>query len=118
MVDRTTLPMDAGRVVATPAALEMLAELDENPATYVSRHLAGDWGAHGTYATTEVTERERQYGAMATDDDAKLNRLAVDQADGSRVMSKFIMADGRWLWVVTEGTGEHRNTCVLLPSDY
>lgn len=118
MVDRLRLLMEPGTVVATPGALAALEAVGGNPAEYVTRHLAGDWGEHGTFDATEVTERERQYGAMATSDDAKLNRLAVEANNGSRIMSVYVLSDGTRLWVSTEGEGEHRNTCVLLPSEY
>jgi hypothetical protein len=118
MVDRMRQMMDPGQVVATPAALAALEAAGESATTYVARHLAGDWGTTGTYDAVEVTDRERQYGAMATDDGAKLNRLAVEADNGSRVLSTFVLADGTDLWVSTEGQGEHRNTCVLLPGDY
>jgi len=118
MVDRMRQMMDPGQVVATPAALAALEAAGESAATYVARHLAGDWGTTGTYDATAVTERERQYGAMATDDGAKLNRLAVEADNGSRVLSTYVLGDGTDLWVATEGQGKHRNTCVLLPGDY
>ena len=118
MVDRMRQRMDPGQVVATPGALAALEAAGQGAAMYVARHVAGDWGDHGTYEPVEVTERERQYGAMATDDGAKLNRLAVDADNGSRVLSTYTLADGTALWVSTEGEGKHRNTCVLLPADY
>jgi hypothetical protein len=110
--------MEPGHVVATPGALAALESAGESAAAYVSRHLSGDWGKHGCYDDVEVTDREREYGPMATSDDGKLNKLAVDANDGSRVMSSYVLADGTTLWVSTEGTGKDRNTCVLLPSEY
>jgi hypothetical protein len=118
MVDDARPLIAPGMVTATPAALAALEAVGEHPTTYVRRHLAGDWGTHGNYTETVVTDRERQYGAMATDDDAKLNRLAVDQDDGSRVMSRYELADGTALLVCTQGEGRHRSTCVMLPADY
>jgi hypothetical protein len=118
MVDRMRPLMDLGQVVATPGALAALEAAGQGAAMYVDRHVAGDWGEHGTYAGVEISERERQYGAMATDDDGKLNKLAVDANNGSRVMSKYTLPTGVVLWVSTEGAGKHRNTCVLLPEDY
>ena len=118
MVERANPMMDPGQVVATPGALAALEAAGESANTYVSRHLSGDWGTTGMYHDTVVTERERQYGAMATDDGAKLNRLAVDANNGSRVLSTYVLADGTRLWVSTEGEGKHRNTCVLLPEEY
>ena len=118
MVDRMRQRMDPGQVVATPGALAALEAAGQGAAMYVDRHVGGDWGEHGTYETVEVTERERQYGAMATDDDGKLNKLAVDANNGSRVMSRYTLPTGVVVWVSTEGEGQHRNTCVMLPEDY
>lgn len=117
MVDDARL-IDPGRVVATPAALAALEAVDDNAATYVGRHVRGDWGTTGTWDATEVTERERLYGAMATDDGAKLNRLSVEMDNGSRIISTYTLADGEELMVITEGTGADRVTTVLLPRDY
>ena len=33
-----------GQMVATPGALQALAEAGEEPLTYLSRHISGDWG--------------------------------------------------------------------------
>jgi hypothetical protein len=121
MVDHNRNPaplMAPGHVVATPGALEALERNGVAAAAYVERHLTGDWGTHGHYATTEVTERERLHEALATSDDGKLNRLAVDANNGSRVMSRYVLPDDTVLWVSTEGEGEHRNTCLMLPSEY
>lgn len=118
MVDVRRPLMEPGRVVATPGALEALELNGKTIHRYLARHLAGDWGTHGTYDATEVTDRGREYGAMATDNDGKLNKLAVDANNGSRVMSRYVLPDNTVLWVSTEGEGEHRNTCIMLPSEY
>jgi len=118
MVDRMRPLMEPGQVVATPGALAALEAVGQSAAEYLERHLAGDWGTHGTYHGTEVTDHERELGSMATSDDAKLNRLAVEADNGSRVMSQYVLPDGTRLWVSTEGTGKNRNTCVLLPEEY
>ncbi len=120
MVDVSRRLIEPGRVVATPGALAALESAGVQPDHLLRRHLSGDWGAFGTYTDTVVTDRERQLGPMATADDAKLNRLAVDQGDGSRVVSKYELADAERtvLWIITEGQGEHRATTVLLPSEY
>ena len=118
MVDRLRPLMEPGQVVATPGALAALEAAGESVHVYVTRHLSGDWGTTGMFDTTEVTERERQYGVMATSDDAKLNRLAVEANNGSRVLSTYVLADGTRLWVGTQGTGKDCYTCVMLPEEY
>lgn len=49
MIQRTGLPLSPGTVVATPAALDAIAEDcqaggDSAPATLLIRHSMGDWG--------------------------------------------------------------------------
>ena len=110
--------MDPGMTHATPAAVAALERNAKDVWEFFRRHLAGDWGENGTYETTDVTEDERRRTVFATSDDGKLNKLAVDQADGSRVMSVYKLPDRTVLWVSTEGTGQHRNTVAMLPQDY
>ena len=120
MVDTARQLFDLGRCGITPGAAAALEAVGLDAAVFLHRHASGDWGKHGTFTDTEVTDRERQFGAFATDDDAKLNRLAVEQNNGSRIMSEYRLDDAERtrLWISTEGTGEHRNTMVLLPSEY
>ena len=118
MVDVQRPLMEPGRVVATPAALDALEKAGAEAGQFVHRHLCGDWGDDGTYAETTLTERERAHGAFATDEPAKLNALAVDAADGSRVMSTYTLGTGEKIWISTQGTGMDRYTSVFLPSEY
>jgi hypothetical protein len=39
-----TAQLPLGRVVATPGALKLLAEVREPPFDYLARHATGDWG--------------------------------------------------------------------------
>lgn len=110
--------IEPGRVVATPGALAALEAARRTAPEFINRHLSGDWGEHGTFDAVELTDRERQLGCMATSDDGKLNRLAVEANDGSRVMSRYTLDDGTTLWVATQGTGSQRHTVVTLPSEY
>jgi hypothetical protein len=149
MVDTPRQLFDLGRCGITPGAAAALEAVGLDAAVFLHRHASGDWGKHGTFTDTEVTDRERQFGAFATDDDAKLNRLAVEQNNGSRIMSEYRLiittkssqseqkvvvpewvtnpnlqasfrddAERSRLWISTEGTGEHRNTIVMMPSEY
>lgn len=118
MVDRHREIMTPGSCVATPAAIEALKRVGVDVASLIHRHVGGDWGKHGTFDETALTERERQFGAMATSDDGKLNRLAVERGDGSRVMSEYTFDDGTRIWVSTEGAGGDRATTVFLPEEY
>ena len=83
-----------GRVVATPAALDLVRAHGLDVLALVSRHARGDWG--------DVSEHD----AQANDRSAQ---------DGTRVLSAYDTSGGR-LWVITEA--DRSATTVLLPSDY
>jgi hypothetical protein len=84
-----------GQIVATPGALDALAEAGERPATLLKRHLNGDWG--------EVDEHDRH------ENDRSL-------ADGCRLLSAYTLATGMKLWIITEA--DRSSTTLLLPSEY
>lgn len=93
-----------GRVVATPAALELLERLGEDVFEYVSKHVRGDWGD-------------------VCDDDAEANEQAL--ADGSRIFSSYILKgkgdDETKIWIITDAeddNGEREATTVMLPEEY
>lgn len=89
-----------GQLLATPGALEALAESGQSPAEFLLRHVQGDWGD-------------------LSSDDKQLNEEALN--DGSRIMSAYRTSKGTKLWVITEAADEngHRvwTTC-LLPDEY
>jgi hypothetical protein len=84
-----------GRVVATPATLELLERYGKTPSEYLNRHLAGDWGALDTH---DYRENER---AVKT---------------GARLFSAYAVSPLNRLWIITEA--DRSSTCLLLPSDY
>ena len=96
-----------GSLVATPGALELLAQHGVEPAALLTRHLSGDWG-------------------QLSRDDAQANDDAVKHGD--RVFSAYVLpvratgepegdaASGDRVWVITEA--DRSSTCVLLPSEY
>lgn len=105
-----------GQTVATPGAIDLGVDL----ASYIRRHVSGDWGTCGKYDETDLTPDEAQHGAMATADDGKLNVYAI--RNGGRVLSAYDTAHGR-LWIITDGldaggngTDDTATTC-LLPAD-
>jgi hypothetical protein len=104
----------------TPGAGAALEAAGLDVGAFLHRHASGDWGVHGRFEETTVTDRERQFGSMATDDDAKLNRLAVESDNGSRIMSEYRLPDDDQtrVWISTEGGGADRVTTVMLPSEY
>jgi len=83
-----------GRVVATPAALELLERYGKTPSEYLNRHLAGDWGDLGAH-------------------DRRENELAV--REGFRIFSAYSTPAGK-IWIITEA--DRSSTCILLPSEY
>lgn len=83
-----------GRVLATPAALELLRDAGEDPAGYLVRHASGDWG--------EVPP-----------EDARENERATRHE--RRVLSSYPVG-GKTIWVITEA--DRSVTTILLPSEY
>jgi hypothetical protein len=89
-----------GQIVATPAALEALADSGQTPDFFLAKHAVGDWG--------EVC-----------DGDKKLNDEAL--VNGGRLLSAYrTLRNGR-IWVITEAADDGGNrlaTTILLPSEY
>lgn len=84
-----------GQTVATPGALEALAQAGQSPTFFLDRHVQGDWG--------EVC-----------DEDKRLNDQAL--VDGDRLLSAYRTLKGERLWVITEA--DRSSTCILLPEEY
>ena len=89
-----------GQLVATPGALEALAQSGQTPDFFLIKHLSGDFG----------------------DLDAE-DRAANDQAlrDGSRLLSAYRTLKGVKIWIITEAVGDdgqRASTCILLPYEY
>lgn len=89
-----------GKILATPGAVEALAEAKQTAAELLARHVRGDWG-------------------VVCKEDAALNDEAL--RDGSRLLSAHKLASGVKLWVITEAEGDKGRraaTTILLPSEY
>lgn len=89
-----------GQIVATPAALEALAESGQDAGFFIRKHAACDFGI--------VSEEDRQ-----------LNLAALQ--DGSRILSAYKTLRAKTIWIITEATGDngHRAaTTILLPEEY
>ena len=84
-----------GRVVATPGALEALANAEEDAATFLQRHATGDWGD-------------------LCKDDLEENELSL--AQGYRLLSAYRLKDLEKIWIITEA--DRSATTILLPEDY
>lgn len=86
-------PFSLGKVVATPGALEALAESGEDGKTFLDRHSRGDWG-------------------VVRADDWKINDEALGAGD--RLLSAYMLKSGKRLWVITEAD---RSVSTLLLAD-
>ena len=82
-----------GRIVATPNALESIA--NDDILAGIRRHQAGDWG--------DVCAEDRH---------------ANDQAlvHGTRILSVYRAVNGTKFWIITEA--DRSVTTILLPQDY
>jgi len=94
---KSTKPIlfEPGRVVATPGALEAMAENNILSLDLLSRHICGDWG---------VVPKE----------DAQANVDALKY--GARVFSSYPMKNGDRIWIITEA--DRSSTTFLLPEEY
>jgi hypothetical protein len=70
-----------GQLVATPGALQALAEAGQSPIELVRRHLAGDWG--------ELSEADRQENEYSL-------------THGFRLLSAYTLRSGERVWIITE----------------
>lgn len=86
---------DLGKVVATPAALDLLGEFSLSFEAFLERHHQGDWGT-------------------VSDKDAMANRLAIVQ--GNRIMSAYELTPEEKIWIITES--DRSATTLLTPDEY
>lgn len=84
-----------GEIVATPGALDALSAVGHPPATYLRRHVSGDWGE-------------------LSDGDKELNEAAL--LDGDRILSHYQLGNGQRIYVITEW--DRSVTTILLPDEY
>jgi hypothetical protein len=89
-----TAPLPLGRVVATPGALELLAEAGGHPFEYLARHATGDWGDLCGF-------------------DRRQNEIAL--RDGYRVLSSYGVS-AEHVWIITEA--DRSIATILLPEEY
>lgn len=87
-----------GQVVATPGALEAIANTSGNIVlvSLIRRHGSGDWGE-------------------LCPEDKKLNDWAVESGE-DRIMSSYKLSNGKVVWLITEW--DRSVTTVLLPEEY
>ena len=94
--DQEVEPLFAlGQVVATPSALSVLQEVEQDPADYITRHVTGDWGDLG-------------------EEDIQENEFSL--VEGFRILSAYNLPNDQRLWIITEA--DRSATTLLLPSEY
>lgn len=86
---------DMGHLCATPSALEALERNEQAPATFLFRHVTGDW-------------LDMSINDITTNENAA--------REGGRVFSSYRLKDGSKLWIITEA--DRSVTTLLLPSEY
>ena len=86
---------ELGQVVATPGALNALAEHGRSISGNIKRHAKGDWGD-------------------LDDEDKQVNDYAVE--NGSRILSAYLIGVKDKIWIITEA--DRSSTTILLPSEY
>lgn len=84
-----------GRILATPGALEVIADARISIVDLLIKHLRGDFG--------EIAESDRAE-----------NELAI--ATGKRILSSYVLVNRQTIWLVTEA--DRSATTFLLPGDY
>ena len=95
-----TKKFSLGRIVATPGALHVLRDADQQPGEFLARHVTGDWG-----------DLDKE--------DSNLNNAAV--IDGNRILSAYTTRKGERIWVITEAANEvglRYCTTILKPEEY
>jgi hypothetical protein len=84
-----------GRCLATPGAIKAMNEAGQTPASFIDRHVRGDWG------DADPDDRHSNEDALLT---------------GARVWSVYRTSKGVKLWVITEA--DRSTTTILLPEEY
>lgn len=84
------MKFEPGRIVSTPGALRAMEEAGENPASFLARHLEGDWGELDA-------------------EDIRENESAL--ANGFRLLSAYRLSNGTKIWIITEADAVRRRSC-------
>jgi hypothetical protein len=97
MKDFETIPTDGrfllGKVVATPGAIEALAQANVDGRELLSKHHRGEWG--------DLSEADKQE-----------NEFSIDKY--LRIFSSYRISDDERVWIITEA--DRSATTLLLPS--
>ncbi len=100
-----------GRVVASPAALDLLTRGGIDPAKLIDRHVCGDFGEVGQMGPDCLKDD----GSHEHSDGLALNSLAVVSGD-ERILSVYqVTGDDR---VYVETSADRSCTTIYLPEEY
>ena len=89
-----------GQVVATPGALEALADAGQTPEFFLEMHVAGNWG------DVDIEDKNANDHALV---------------DGGRLLSAYRTLRNVRIWIITEAVddnGKRIATTLLKPSEY
>jgi hypothetical protein len=89
----TTPKFSHGFTIVTPAALDAICFSGETTASFLSRHIQGDWG--------DVSEEDRLHNEQAL-------------LHGGRLLSSYNLLNGECLLIITDASG----TWVFLSEEY
>ena len=100
-----------GRVVASPAALELLKRGGGDPVGLIDRHVTGDFGEVGQLGPDCLKDD----GSDEHSDGLALNSLAVLSGD-ERILSVYKVTDEERVYVET--VADRSYTTIYLPEEY
>lgn len=87
--------VELGRIVATPGALQTLADFNVSPIAILERYIQCDWGDLDLY-------------------DKQMNDQALHI--GERLLASYSLNQDTRLWIITEA--DRSITTLLLPEEY
>src|SRR5262249_41804310 len=105
-----------GQVTLTAGALAALAEAGQHAASFLERHVRGDWGAVGHCDAVQLTGADGRRGWEATDDWAKITLWNLLRGKDT-LLSEYVTGGGQRLWVLPR-LDRGGGTSVLLPAEY
>ena len=118
VLDEPEPVIELGTVFVSTAAIRATHESGREWADYLRRHAGGDCGGAGRLAEVVVTPQDVREGCLATDDDGKLNKVAVVRGSG-QVHSTYETPRGDKIWVITDFDGDRfRETTLMLDEEY
>jgi len=89
------MKFEPGRILATPGALRAMEEAGDDPASFLARHLNGDWGE-------------------LDPEDVRENEFSLEH--GFRLLSAYTLSNGTKIWIITEA--DRSASTILLPDEY